>query len=224
MTEGPVILPVCITIDVSASMQGDAIDALNACLPDLKQMMLDEPLVGELARIGIVIFNDEADVAVPLTDLTEVDMPQFEATGATSYRAALQETRSFLEQSIRRIGTGAQFYTPIVFFLSDGAPLDDEEEWVPEAQALKASGKYRANVVCFGFGDADPHLLTKIGRTFLFRESDPILAVREIFKSLIGSIRTTSMSVKSGGPMGIQFPEDIRENADLFMEMDVQKA
>jgi uncharacterized protein YegL len=205
-------------------MDGDAINAVNACLPDLKQMVIDEPIVGEMARIGIVIFNDTADTAMPLTDLAEVEMPQFTATGATSYQAALEETRAFIEQSIRRLGSGVQYYTPIVFFLSDGAPLDPEEAWLAAAQSLKSNGKYGANVVCFGFGGADPELLCKIGRTFLFRESDPILAVKEIFQKLEWSIRTTSMSAAAGGLAGIQFPEDITKNAELFIEMDVQHA
>jgi uncharacterized protein YegL len=220
--ETPIILPVCITIDVSASMENGSIEALNACLPDLKAMMLDEPLVAELTRVGIVIFNDQADQAVPLTDLTEVEMPQLQAVGGTSYKAGLQETRTFLEQSVRSLGSNAQYYTPIVFFLSDGQPLDSESEWGPEADALR-TGKYRANVVCFGFNQADPELLRKIGRTFLFREANPVLAVKEIFKTLIGSIKTTSMSAReASGPKGIVFPEDIMQNADLFMEMDVQ--
>lgn len=219
------ILPICITIDVSASMaENGSIDALNACLPDLKQMMLDQPLVAELARVGIVIFNDEADVLVPLTDLSEVDIPPLEAVGATSYRAALSETRDFLEHSIRGLGPNTPYYTPIVFFLTDGMPLDNESDWLPEIQGLR-TGKYRANVVCFGFDQANPEILRKVGRTFLFRETNPVLAVREIFTTIIGSIKTTSESIKSAsGPMGIVFPEDIRENADLFMEMDVQTA
>ena len=219
----PPILPICLTIDVSASMEENgAIKALNDALPELKQMVIDEPLVAEVARIGIVIFNHDADQLIPLTDLTEVDIEPLEAVGGTSYKAALSETRAFLEQSIRALGPGVRFYTPIVFFLTDGYPLDDEAEWVPEAVALR-TGKYKANVVCFGFADANAEILTKIGRTFLWRNANPMMAVKEIFKTLIGSIKTTSMSAKSSsGPM-IQFPESVKEDAELFMEMDLNQ-
>jgi uncharacterized protein YegL len=219
----PPILPVCITIDVSQSMQNSgSIDALNAALPDLKQMMIDEPLVAEMTRVGIVIFNEEADTAVPLTDLTDIDMPELAAIGGTLYQSALSKTREFLAESINSFGAGVQFYTPIVFFLTDGLPLDDESEWLSEVEALK-SGKYRANVVCFGFADADAKVLTKIGRTFLWRDSDPINAVRSIFASMIGSIKTTSMSAQAGKPLGIQFPDSIRDEADLFMEIGLNE-
>jgi uncharacterized protein YegL len=199
-----------------------AISALNDSLPELKQMVIDEPLVAEVARIGIVIFNHEADQLIPLTDLTDVEFQPLEAVGGTSYRAALAETRAFLEQSIRRFGPGVRYYTPIVFFMTDGQPLDPEEAWLPEAVALR-SGKFKANVVCFGFADADPKVLSKIGRTFLWRNTNPVMAAREIFKALIGSIKTTSQSVKSSqGPM-IQLPESVKEDAELYMEMDLNQ-
>jgi len=202
--------------------ENGAIAALNEVLPNLKQMVIDEPLVAEMARIGVVIFNHEADQLIPLTDLSDVDIEPLEAVGGTSYSAALSETRVFLEQSIRALGPGVRYYTPIVFFLTDGYPLDTEEQWVPEALALR-TGKYKANVVCFGFAEADADLLTKIGRTFLWREHNPVIAVREIFKTLIGSIKTTSMSAKaSSGPM-IQFPDSIKEDAEIFMEMDLNQ-
>lgn len=221
--DSPIILPVCITIDVSMSMSANgAIEALNACLPDLKSMMQDEPLVAELARVGIVTFNDSADQLVPMTDLSDVEMPAVEATGGTSYTAALKATRNFLEQSVRGFGSNAQYYKPIVFFLTDGQPLDPEASWRPEADALR-SGKYGANVVCFGFNQASAEVLSKVGRTFIFKETNPVAAVQEIFMTLIGSISRTSQSISSTSKPGMVLPAELLENADLTMEMEVQR-
>lgn len=210
------ILPVCVTIDVSQSMSvNGGIDAVNACLPDLRQYILDDPIAGEIGRIGVVCFNGVAAPAMPLTDVSLVEFPHLTAEGGTSYGAALRATRTFIEDSLRSMGTHTQFYTPLVFFLTDGMPQDSVSEWGPEADLLK-SGNYRANVFCFGFDDADPELLRRIGTTFLAKETDPVAAVRKAFTAIIGSLRSTSSSVQNGGGARVGFERSIMDDFDIF--------
>ena len=219
LAEEALILPVCITVDASASMETNgSIDAVNQALPDLQELVNDDPLVGELARIGIVAFSDEFVELVPFTDLSEIDeLPAVQASGGTSYVTALRGTRTFIETGVKALGEKRpQFYSPIVFFLTDGEPLDPEELWVAEADALR-QGKYKAHIVCFGFGDANAETLKQIGTTFIARDQDPVRAVREIFRQLIGSIKTTSRSIGSGdGGPSMGFDSSITESFTHF--------
>jgi uncharacterized protein YegL len=224
MSEQALILPICLTIDTSYSMvQNGALQAVESALPELKQMLEDDPIASELARVGIVTFSDLANEVLPLTDLAEVSIPGLEAGNGTSYSAGLYETRAFLDRGIKGLGTNVQYYTPIVFFLTDGEPLDSREEWMVEAQALRSDGKYRANVVCFGFADAKPDVLSQIGTTFIAKTVDPVKAVREIFKQLLGSIKTTSASVREGAPGGLLIDPSIK-NEFAYIPMAVNAA
>lgn len=182
----PPIQPVCLTIDTSASMAANgAIDALSSCMKNLKAILEGEPLLAELARIGIVTFNEKACFQASLTDLTGVEIPQLVAGGGTSYTAALQGTRRFLEGSLEGLGRGRQYYRPMVFFFTDGRPEDPEYAWGPEADSLRANQQYRANVVSFGFNQARADVLRRIGRTFVTGETEPVAATTEALGEVV---------------------------------------
>jgi uncharacterized protein YegL len=202
--EGYPILPICVTIDVSGSMmESGAIRAVNDCLPDLKRMVEEDPMVGEMARLGVVTFENTAKTVLPIADISMCQMPHLSAGGGTSYTAGLRETKSFFEYAIPTFGKGVRFYKPVVFFISDGLPLDGEASWMAAARDL-ASSKYAPHIVCFGMADADMSTLSKIANTFAFKakDGDPIAATREVFRQVIGSIKVTSASAGQAAASG----------------------
>jgi uncharacterized protein YegL len=218
------VLPICITIDTSGSM-GEVMGVLNACLPDLKDAMRQDLTAGEMARIAIVTFNTTAYEALPMSDLDMVSMPVLQAQGVTNYAAAFKATRDVFERAIPQLGKGVRYYAPIAFLLTDGEPSDSESAWMPELQHLKNQGKYRANVVCFGFGDANQDVLRRIGLTFMARDADPVTSVKAVFRELIGSIKTTSGSVReaveTGGSGRLEFTANIRDDFIPFLPLDL---
>jgi uncharacterized protein YegL len=220
------VLPICITIDTSGSMAATgALNAVNACLPRLRTFLRNEPTAGEMARIGLVTFNTSAREVLPLCDVDQVSMPTLTAEGTTNYAAAFRETRAFFERHIPRLGRGVRYYAPIVFFITDGEPSDCREAWMVEAQALKTAGKYRSNVVCFGMGDANPEALREIGITFISKSQDPVESTERVFRELLGSIKTTSASVRdaveSGGSGRLQFGSDIATAFTPYLPLDL---
>ena len=56
------VFPVFLLVDVSASMAGGPIEAVNKALPDIQNEMRGNPMVGEIARVGLSTFSDEARV------------------------------------------------------------------------------------------------------------------------------------------------------------------
>lgn len=202
--EGYPILPICVTIDVSGSMlESGAIQAVNDCLPDLKRMVEEDPMVGEMARLGVVTFENTAKTVLPIADISMCNMPHLTAGGGTNYAAGLRATKAFLEQAIPTLGKNVRYYKPVVFFISDGQPLDGEASWLAAAREL-ATSKYAPHIVCFGMADADMSTLAKITNTFAFKakDGDPIAATREVFRQVIGSIKVTSASAGQAASSG----------------------
>lgn len=188
--------PVFLLVDVSASMAGGPIEALNASLPDLKQEMLSNPTVGEIARVALVTFSDESREVLPLGDLAFAELPVIEVEGGTNFAAAFRGVRAAIEHGMRALPKGTPVYRPVVFFMSDGQH-QARENWSAALEELRdPNWKFRPEIVAFGFGDANHEALRKIATRYAFasKEADPAMQVREILNALIGSIRTTSTS------------------------------
>ena len=193
------IFPVLLVIDTSSSMAGDPIDAVNHTLPELKQLILDDPTVGEIARIAIITFATDATMALDLCDLAHTQLPQLTAGGSTNYTAAFETTRHTLETTIRGLGKGTRFHTPVVFFLSDGQPTTGGD-WSSALSTLTDPGwKFRPEIVTFGFGHAHPDTLAKIAthHALLATDAPPAEQAKDILHTIIGSIRTTSTSLRT---------------------------
>jgi uncharacterized protein YegL len=191
------VFPVFLLVDVSASMSGGPIEAVNKALPDIQHEMRSNPMVGEIARIGLVTFSDESRVAIPLCDLADAQLPELLVEGGTNFAAAFRGARQAIESGMSSLPKGTPVYRPVVFFMSDGAHRS-REDWTDALKQLRdKSWKFAPEVVAFGLGDAEKESLQKIATRFAFmaKDQNPVDQVREIMNALIGSIRTTSTSL-----------------------------
>lgn len=192
------IFPVFLVVDVSASMAGGPIEALNEALPNLQKEMVSNPTVGEIARVALVTFSDTATTVVPLCDLAEATFPEIMVEGGTNFAAGFRETRNAIISGLGSLPKGTPIYRPVVFFMSDGEH-QAREDWIPALDELRdRSWKFAPEVVSFGSGSANTDNLRRIASRFAFEAKgvDPALQVREIINALIGSIRTTSTSFR----------------------------
>ena len=216
MTEGGLqLLPFYLVCDESASMAGVPIDAINGSLPDLHAEIGSNPSVADKTRFCMIGFSDDADVLLPLADLSDVTaMPKLSANGGTNYKAAFEVLRRTIDSDVASLkGAGNVVYRPAVFFLSDGYPNDNH--WQPAFQALTdPNWKYRPNVLAFGFGDADENIIRQVATTRAFMangNTDLADALREFAQSLIRSIVnsvTPSASNPSGGA-NLSMPDEV---------------
>jgi uncharacterized protein YegL len=191
------VFPVFLLVDVSASMAGGPIEAVNKALPDMQNEMRSNPMVGEIARVGLTTFSDEARVLIPMCDLADAHVPELFVEGGTNFAAAFRGMRQAIEAGMTSLPKGTPVYRPVVFFMSDGAH-QAREDWTDALRGLTyKSWKFAPEVVAFGFGDSHRESLQKIATRFAFmtKDSDPVTQVREIMNAIIGSIRTTSTSL-----------------------------
>ncbi|AHH17018.1 hypothetical protein NONO_c22200 [Nocardia nova SH22a] len=221
-SERPPIFPVCLVIDVSASMEGAPITSVNESLPGIRSAILDDPSVEEVARVALVTFSESAKIALPLSDLRRQTMPRFEVESSTNFAEGLRAAREAIETGIGGLGRGTRFYRPVVFFFSDGEH-NAPEDWKPAWRRLVArEDKFGAEVVSFGMGRANKDAIRAVSTRYAYYASapDPGTAVRAILQSIIGTIGTTSRSFASasGGTLLVppteglvQLPEHVIE-------------
>lgn len=191
------VFPIFLLIDVSASMSGGPIEAVNQALPDLKREMLANPIVGEIARVGIVTFSDEGRVALPLCDLAYADLPEIMVEGGTNFASGLRTMKDAIRDGLGALPRGTPLYKPVVFLMSDGQHMA-RESWKASLDELtnQRPSVLNPEIVCFGFGDAEMDDLRAIATRFAFlsRDTDPVSQVREVMHALLSSIRTSSQS------------------------------
>ncbi|BCJ41052.1 hypothetical protein GCM10010168_46500 [Actinoplanes ianthinogenes] len=190
------VFPVFLLVDVSASMAGGSIEAVNKALPDIQNEMRVNPMVGEIARIGLTTFSDEARVVIPMCDLAEAHLPELMVEGGTNFAAAFRGVKQAIESGLTSLPKGTPVYRPVVFFMSDGAH-QSHEDWVGPLRDLRDGWKFAPEVVTFGFGASQRESLQKIATRFAFQAKgdDTVNQVREIMSAIVRSIRTTSTSL-----------------------------
>ncbi|GHJ47578.1 hypothetical protein Cs7R123_49200 [Catellatospora sp. TT07R-123] len=190
------IFPFLLAFDVSYSMAGGPVEALEECLPALRQLIIDDPTVGEIARIGMGTFSDDWRTLVPISDLAAVDIPKLAVEGGTDFGAALRGIKNALEEGLASLPKGTPVYRPVVFFMSDGGHDPNLPDFDADLRALRA-WKYAPEIVTFGFGDdVDETALGRLANRFAFvaKNKNPVSAVHEIRRAIVGSILVTSQS------------------------------
>ncbi|MCH0565768.1 MULTISPECIES: VWA domain-containing protein [unclassified Streptomyces] len=208
--ERPPVFPVCLCIDVSYSMAGSPMKAVNDALPEIKSAIKGDPATGEIARLAVVTFSDRAETRLPLTDIAYADMPSLTPQGGTNFDVGLRASGDALRDGIRALGKGSAYHQPVIFFISDGehnAAVDWTHAW---AQVTSKDDRYGAQIVSFGFGQANRDAIRQVSTGFAFftDESDPGAAVREILRTVVRSIRTTSSSFSSASGGVLSVPLD----------------
>jgi hypothetical protein len=217
-------------VDVSYSMDGAPLDAVNRILPEVVDTIEESPTLGDVVRFGALDFADEARTVLPLGDLRDVKaIPQFTARGGTSYAAAFRQLRQEIESDLAQLRReGFKVYRPAVFFVTDGAPTDA----VPELRAAFAEltdpvFRGRPNIIPFGVTPElpksvlDPWVYPKQGdsgkpmRSYVYGGSgDAATAIRQITEVLISSIVASANSVNDAGTAGGFVPPDDEDLGD----------
>src|ERR1700728_2057767 len=122
--EGQIIMPFYLVCDVSASMSGD-MPALNEGIRRLRRAIVAQPQVDDVAQIGIITFSTTAQVVLPLSQMSEEQMPTLSAQASTHYGSAFRLLAQTIEQDIARLkAQRLKVYRPCAFFLTDGLPTD----------------------------------------------------------------------------------------------------
>lgn len=221
------LLPFYVVIDVSYSMSGDKLATASKIMPSVLDAVAKAPILADKVRFGVVDFSDDAQVRLPLCDILDdgVRLPGLTIRGGTSYSAVFRTLRTEIESNVKQLkADGFLVHRPAVFFISDGAPTEQESVWRSAFEDLtrydketKTGFSMYPNFVPFGVDDADPKMLqqlihptggTKPMRMFMqSQDSDAPAAIAAMAEVLISSVLASGESMAQGNS-GIILPSD----------------
>jgi uncharacterized protein YegL len=191
-------------IDVSYSMKGEPIDALNEGLKAFCDDLKEDELASKRVEVSVVTFGGEVEVVQDFITADKFEPPRLTVSGNTPMGEAINKSLDLLKE---RKNTYKQndiaYYRPWLFLITDGAPTD---EWNDAAERLQK--EYQQGEVAFfavGVNKADMELLKKISpRQPLLLQG---LKFQELFLWLSRSTQQVSLS-KIGEQIPLPPPTD----------------
>lgn len=132
------VAPIIIVVDVSGSMAGAPMDAVEQIIPDISRIGAEDPLKDEMTQVGLIEFDSAARVLIPIVEggkLSELEdypykfaNPTCPTRYAPAFRAVRNELAAFHSRFRNRYkGIEPDIMRPTVFFISDGEPVGEDE-------------------------------------------------------------------------------------------------
>ncbi|HEU5354983.1 MAG TPA: hypothetical protein VFU65_11000 [Actinocrinis sp.] len=212
-----ILLPAYVMADESYSMKPNE-RALAEGMVSLHESLRGEPMIAAKVRLAVLGFSKDVAVRLPLTDVrTEMQLPQLAIRTETSYAAAFQDLLARIPADVRALkNDGYQVHRPVVFFLSDGQPTDDNENaWrMPHSQLIdRQVTPVAPNIIACGIGQAEAQTMLDVAtrKEFAFVTvpgADIGRAITEFFEVLTASL------VESGRALAADRPELVVERPD----------
>jgi uncharacterized protein YegL len=209
--------PLYLVVDVSWSMSTQGkLEAADQMIGAIAEALRRNPAAARRVRVAIIDFAQDAQVLLPLCDLTAegVELPRLQVRDGTNFNSAFTAVRRQIETDTARPPRDGRFGPPTVFFLSDGEPTDDESTWRTAFKTLIAHESRPAVVPC-GIDEAEAHVMGSLihpqagpDRTALFMTADGTAvaaAITGIGQVLIDSVLRTGAA--DGRPTLPQRPD-----------------
>ncbi|MBO7496064.1 MAG: VWA domain-containing protein [Salinivirgaceae bacterium] len=184
-------LPVYLLLDVSGSMRGEPIAAVNAGVKALVEALRTDPYALETAFLSIIPFNNTVEQSVPLTELYKIKPPELEAKQGTYLGKALKFLSATAEREVVKSSKEKKGdWKPIVFIMTDGKSGDKI------AKALTDFNKslFSQIVVCAYGNEANIVDLKLITENVIRLDNIDGETIKSFFKWVSASISTSSHS------------------------------
>jgi uncharacterized protein YegL len=211
-------LPVYLVLDVSGSMQGEPIQAVQNGLQLLLSSLRQNPQALETAYLSVITFGPTAKQVTPLTELIDFQIPQLQAEGVgTALGAALQLLTQKIQTEVVQSNRHQKGdWKPIVFLMTDGEPTDDFE------QAIRDFKKVSTGLViaCAAGADANTYILKAITENVVELATLDSKTAQSFFKWVSASIGVSSHRVNRGNEINQMedlppLPQDVKKVIDL---------
>lgn len=120
-------LPIYILIDVSGSMNGEPIQAVQVGLEAMLASLKSNPYALDTVWLSLISFGDEAQPLVSLTELEKFALPTIVVpkTAQTNLGKGLQLLcEQYDKEVVKTTSTAKGDWRPLLVVLTDGAPTD----------------------------------------------------------------------------------------------------
>lgn len=165
--------PCVLLLDVSSSMQGAPINALNDGLRAFQNDVALDHLASRRVEVAIVTFGTGAKIVQEFVTVDQFQAPELVAGGQTHMGAGVEAALDLIEQRKATFKTnGVAYYRPWIFLITDGAPYGEPDAVVDNARQ-RLLAEQRSNKVAFfavGTESANFHTLA----TFTVADRPPL--------------------------------------------------
>jgi len=175
-------------------MIGDAIESVRQGVETLITELRSNPHTLETAHVSIITFDSQARQIIPLTEVSEIVVPELKLSPGTAMGAGIRMLCDKVNQEVTKTtATQKGDYRPLVFLLTDGQPTDpsDAEAAIRTLTSPKIANIYA--IGCGSEGDVDFHTLGKITDIVLKMEDLSREAFAKLFVWLSSSVQSTSI-------------------------------
>jgi uncharacterized protein YegL len=216
--EGQMVMRFYIICDVSGSMRHD-MPVLNEGIQKLRQSIVQNPVVDDVAHISVISFSTDARVVMPLCQMSDQPMPTLVTDGGvTNYGKAFGELARAIPQDAAALRVrGYKIFRPCAFFLTDGEPTD--RDWLDTFRTTltydKNTGvgmKQYPVFIPFGFRDAQEAELRKLaypfskGRYYHIKTQDIEQVIALILDVIMKTVVASGQSSSGGKPALVHAP------------------
>lgn len=185
-------LPVYLLLDVSGSMTGEPITAVQNGVQTMVSALMAEPQALETAYLSVITFSNSAEQVVPLTELSQFTPPQLKAGGMTSLGEALKFVAECADREVIKNTPEAKGdWKPLVFIMTDGGATDDVDKGLIEFRKKK----WGVVVACGAGSGADTTELSKITEAVVSLDTADSTSITAFFKWVTASVSTSSKAV-----------------------------
>ena len=196
-------LPVYLLLDVSGSMTGEPITAVQNGVQTMVSALMNEAQALETAYLSVITFSNSAEQLIPLTPLNQFNPPQLTAGGMTSLGEALKLVADCAEREVVKNTPDTKGdWRPLVFLLTDGCATDDVSKGLAEFKKRK----WGIVVACAAGSGADTAELSKITEAVVTLDTADSSTLAAYFRWVTASIVTSSKSVGTANkePSGVE--------------------
>jgi uncharacterized protein YegL len=177
-------------------MSGEPIEAVKNGMQVLVSALRQDPYALETAYLSVITFDSTARQVVPLTELTDFQVPDLRATGTTALGAALGLLARTSDTDVKK-STAEQKgdWRPVIFLMTDGEPTDDWRNGLAEFKKRK----FGIVVACAAGQGANTTVLKEITESVVQLDTTDSATIRAFFKWVSASVSSSSRSVESAG-------------------------
>lgn len=185
-------LPVYLLLDVSGSMTGEPITAVQNGVQMMVSALMGDPQALESAYLSVITFSTTVQQVVPLTELAQFTPPQLSAGGLTSLGEALSFVTQCAEREVvKNTPETKGDWKPLVFIMTDGGATDSVEAGLKNFRMKK----WGIVVACGAGSGADTNELSKITEAVVSLDTTDSASIAAFFKWVSASVSTSSKSV-----------------------------
>ena len=145
--------PCVLLLDVSGSMQGAPINALNEGLRTFKDELNRDHIAKKRVEVAIVTFNTDVNVVQDFVTPDQFEPPTLMAQGMTHMGSAINKGLEIIEaRKAQYRNNGVAYYRPWVFLITDGEPQGESDSIVIHAAERIKNDETNKRVAFFAVG------------------------------------------------------------------------